>query len=490
MNADSSLEPTWVLGFTGHRHLHKPEAISEAISRLLSSLRAEIPGQLVGYSSVAIGADTLFAEACLKSGIPWTAILPRPRDDFKSDFSDSDWARTSTLLRGAARVESLPPMADKDLGYLESGLATVEEADLLIAVWDQKAPRGTGGTAEVVAHARSLGKPIILVNPERLDVVRENFSPERFADDEMTFLNSVAGHDKASTNGSAPPREQVRRFFHAVDKRAAGIAPRFRAFLGGSVILNALAAILTAASVAFRVNSRTFQAVIFALVAAAALAVALMKRREGHRKWLRCRVAAEICRSYLATWDLGNAVTPFWFSQLEGFDRLTKSIRLLQLSDQPEGTPDLEGARARYLKDRIDPQLRYFRHRRRKLSSLVVILTAAFWIFSALALGRSIMSAFAVRPEETDWMSIALHSFLPIALPLAAGCVLSLISIFDLNRQLARAGRMESALAKIRTQIEKCQNLVSLRHAVKNAENAFAGEIFEWFTLFKSPRFN
>src|SRR3954454_6055977 len=488
MTSDYSLDPIWVLGFTGHRHLTKPEAVSESIFKLLNSLRTEIPGKLVGYSSVAIGADTLFAEACLKAEIPWAAILPRPEDDFKSDFSDSDWERTAALLRGAARVESLPPMRDRDLGYLESGLATVEEADLLIAVWDQKAPRGTGGTAEVVAHARSLGKPIILLDPEQFDVARENYSSERFVDKEMIFLNTIAGHGKGSAKEALPPVEQVRRFFHAVDKRAAAIAPRFRALLGGSVIMNALAAILTAAAIAFSVSSTVFQGTVFGFVAGAALAVALMKHREGHRKWLRCRVAAEICRSYLATWDLGSAVTPFWFSQLDGFDRLAKSIRLLHLHDRPERTADLARSRQNYLEQRIDPQLRYFRHRRRKVATFLVILTAAFWLFSGLALARAIASWFFVRPEGVSWISNAFYSFLPISLPLAAGCVLSLVSIFDLNRQLTRARRMEAALTKVRTQIERCQNMVSLRHAVKDAENAFAGEIFEWFTLFKSPR--
>jgi hypothetical protein len=84
----------------------------------------------------------------------------------------------------------------------------------------------------------------------------------------------------------------------------------------------------------------------------------------------------------------------------------------------------------------------------------------------------------------------AVQSFLPIALPLAAGCTLSLISIFDINRQLARAKAMESLLSEARKRIEKCESLPSLRRAVENTENAFASEVFEWFTVFRYPRFN
>src|SRR5437016_8829710 len=102
MDHNCLLPPIWVVGFTGHRHLQNPEKVGDLLRNLIGSLRNEISGDLMAYSSVAIGADTLFAEACLGSGIPWTVLLPRPHDDFKSDFEESDWQRTSELLRKAA----------------------------------------------------------------------------------------------------------------------------------------------------------------------------------------------------------------------------------------------------------------------------------------------------------------------------------------------------------------------------------------------------
>src|SRR5439155_14297886 len=152
-------------------------------------------------------------EACVSSGIPWTALLPRPEADFRSDFDKADWERTSTLLLQASRVESLPAARDHDLAYLECGLSTVEESDVMIAVWDGKSSRGTGGTAEVVAHARSLTKPLILIHPDRLDAERERFSLELFSDKEMTYLNHVSGRDRVSDASSAEPEERVREFF-------------------------------------------------------------------------------------------------------------------------------------------------------------------------------------------------------------------------------------------------------------------------------------
>src|SRR3989442_1624425 len=107
MDEDSSLPPIWIVGFTGHRRLQQPEKVGACLRELLQSLRTEIPGQLVGHSSVAIGGDTLFAEACLSSDIPWIALLPFAEGDFKSDFTEADWDKARHLLQRAARVESL-----------------------------------------------------------------------------------------------------------------------------------------------------------------------------------------------------------------------------------------------------------------------------------------------------------------------------------------------------------------------------------------------
>jgi hypothetical protein len=491
------LSPIWVVGFVGHRHLRNPEKITKVLETLLDSLRSEIPGQLVGYSSVAVGADTIFADTCLSSGIPWIAVLPQPEQEFRSDFAQSDWERTSALLQRAARVESLSRVkeADRNLAYLECGLLMVEEADLLIAVWDGKPSRGVGGTADVVANARNLAKPLILIHPDSLAIQREHFLTEVFSDPEMNYLNQLPHRHEIPGREEAEPEERVRRFFQKVDAKAARIAPKFRRWVAASVIMNAVAAILVAATIGFQVNSLILNAIIFVLMAAATIAVALIKRKRAHRKWIRCRVASEICRSSLATWRLADVGEPVWFNQLPGFTRLAKTIRFLKLTDGRRQAVNIGEWRQKYLTARIDEQIHYFRRRRQRLNFALSILTFSFWTFSVLGIGRTIFTgaAFGIGPVVSVGPSdfLAWHaSFLPIALPLAAGCALSLISIFDLNGQLTRSKAMESLLNKARDRIEKCESLPSLRRAVENTENAFASEVFEWFTLFRYPRFN
>lgn len=490
MDQDSSLPPVWIVGFTGHRRLNEPEKVGTLLSELLHSLSREIPGQLVGHSSVAIGGDTLFAEACLSAGIPWIALLPLAEGDFKSDFNDTDWEKARRLLQRAARVDSLVGAKDRNVAYLECGLATVEEADLMIAIWDGEPSRGTGGTAEVVAHARNFDRPLILIHPDRLTIQRERFSPEAFSDAEMEYLNRLPEQTITSGDSGAEAKQRVRRFFAKVDAQAAGIAPRFRRWVAASVIMNAVAAILTAADIGFGIHSFLLDTVIFILIAAAMASIIQIQRKHAHRDWIRCRVAAEICRSSLATWNLRHVAAPVWFMQLGDFRRLAKSIRLLQMraGNQPE--MDLAECKSEYLTSRVDDQIEYFRRRSRRLATALFIFTCSFWTFSAAAIARTVFTALVGVPSSDHVVADAIRSFLPIALPLAAGCALSLISIFDLNRQLASSKAMEATLQTARRQIEKCASFSSLRRAVENTENAFAGEFFEWFTLFRFPRFN
>ena len=172
----SSHSEAFVVGFTGHRRIENERKIAEVLRELVASLQREIGADLIGRSSIASGADTLFAEACLAANLKWIAQLPFPEAEFKKDFSDGDWKRARALLDRAERVELSSEIAERPRGYLDCGLSTVDGADVMIALWDGKASRGQGGTAEIVAYTRRLQKPLILISPDGLETKRERFS--------------------------------------------------------------------------------------------------------------------------------------------------------------------------------------------------------------------------------------------------------------------------------------------------------------------------
>jgi hypothetical protein len=165
----------FVVGFTGHRRVENEKKVAQVLDETIASLRRELGLDMIGRSSIASGADTLFAEACRAAKIPWIALLPFPEAEFKKDFTDGDWKRAKAALEQAERVEISSETAERPAGYLDCGLATVDGADLMVALWDGKASRGAGGTAQIVDHARRVGKPLLIISSPGLEVTRERF---------------------------------------------------------------------------------------------------------------------------------------------------------------------------------------------------------------------------------------------------------------------------------------------------------------------------
>jgi len=172
-----------VVGFTGHRRIENENKIAQVLRGVIASLQKEVGRDLIGRSSIASGADTLFAEACLAANMKWIAQLPFPEAEFKNDFSETDWKRARALLDRAERIQVSSESPERPRGYLDCGLATVEGADLMVAVWDGQAPRGLGGTAQIVEHARAVQKPLVLISPDGLEIKRERFSASESRED-------------------------------------------------------------------------------------------------------------------------------------------------------------------------------------------------------------------------------------------------------------------------------------------------------------------
>ncbi|TDE89698.1 hypothetical protein EXU48_19975 [Occultella glacieicola] len=120
------------------------------------------PAHLV--SSLAEGADQLAAEIALSLGLRLEVVLPAAGyaesllGQFRDPFED--------LLARADSVRVLDYDEPGPDAYLAAGLAVLEGADLLLAVWDGQAERGVGGTAQVVAAARDAGIEVVVVWPD------------------------------------------------------------------------------------------------------------------------------------------------------------------------------------------------------------------------------------------------------------------------------------------------------------------------------------
>ena len=169
-DAEHTILRQWVIGFTGHRRVPNPAGAAEVIGAQIAALRQKLGGEPAALSSVASGADSLFAGQVLAAGSPWTALPPLPKAQFARDFGPGEWRIAEDCLARAAAVETLAPSQERPDAYLATGLDMVERADVLLALWDGQPARGKGGTSEVVAYARQIGRPLVCIDAETLVV--------------------------------------------------------------------------------------------------------------------------------------------------------------------------------------------------------------------------------------------------------------------------------------------------------------------------------
>ena len=149
------------LAITGHRGLSAE--LEAEVDRMIRAAVAE-NRDLVGVSCLADGADAVFAQAVLDAGGSLVAVLPAT--EYRDSLPEEYRPVYDRLLARAGKVVQLPFVTPDPQAYMEAGKRMVDESDTLLAVWDGRPGRGHGGTADVVAYARSRGVPVTVLWPE------------------------------------------------------------------------------------------------------------------------------------------------------------------------------------------------------------------------------------------------------------------------------------------------------------------------------------
>jgi hypothetical protein len=150
-----------LIGITGHQRLDKLERWTWVANTMRDEL-TKLEPPLIAVTSLAVGADQLFAELILEGGGSIHAVLPFA--DIERSFSAGGLSSFRKLLKGAT-VEVLNTFGTDEDAYLAAGKRVVDLSDIMFAVWNGKPAVGKGGTADIVAYARSQGVPLIHLNP-------------------------------------------------------------------------------------------------------------------------------------------------------------------------------------------------------------------------------------------------------------------------------------------------------------------------------------
>jgi hypothetical protein len=150
------------LGVTGHQEI--PDDAVGYVAKAIRETLATTSRPLEGFSSLAIGADQLFAKALLAAGGELHAVIPCA--GYESTFSDDQRPNYERLLTDASHVTELGFPRPSEEAFDAAGKWIAENATIFLAVWDGLPARGLGGTADAVKHARNLGRDVRIIWPE------------------------------------------------------------------------------------------------------------------------------------------------------------------------------------------------------------------------------------------------------------------------------------------------------------------------------------
>ena len=139
------------LGISGHQNISRE--VAAYVRPILIRLIHERKDHLIGVSSLAAGADQLFATVILEQGGSLHAIIPC--HGYERTFTDPDGLNQfRSLLARVQKIETLEYPEPSEEAFLDAGHRVVDNADLMIAVWDGRPAAGKGGTADIVNYAR------------------------------------------------------------------------------------------------------------------------------------------------------------------------------------------------------------------------------------------------------------------------------------------------------------------------------------------------
>lgn len=192
----------------GHReeglHSATRDLLARTIGHTLDLIARRSRGTPRLIVSLAEGADRLIMAGALSRAWPVTAVLPFERDEFACDFeSAASQQEYEGMLHRAERVIALPGVRGATAGdgaaYAAANQVMLDQADLVLTVWDGKPARGPGGTAEVVAQARARALPVIWIASQPphglrlLDPEEENAAPPWWRQLAADLTQSAAG---------------------------------------------------------------------------------------------------------------------------------------------------------------------------------------------------------------------------------------------------------------------------------------------------------
>ncbi|WP_441286189.1 hypothetical protein ACSRUE_27525 [Sorangium sp. KYC3313] len=149
------------IGITGHRHLGGSDDRKGVHAEISARLRERARPGDEALSSLAIGADQIFAQAALEAGLRLHAVVPC--EGYDATFSPEELQGYEALLTAATEVTTLAFPIPSEIAFEAAGRWIVDHCDAVIAVWNGCPASGRGGTGDIVDYARSKNVQLVVI---------------------------------------------------------------------------------------------------------------------------------------------------------------------------------------------------------------------------------------------------------------------------------------------------------------------------------------
>jgi hypothetical protein len=536
------------IGVTGHRCIRNLAEVEAAIPEALQEVhRVFAPTQSTDVvfsilSSLAVGADRLIVKAAL-DGVPAAelgAILPVAQASYEQDFKSKE-AREEfhqLLSRAKAKIElehhHIPEGEGRDAAYARAGHYIVEHSDVLIALWDGREARGTGGTEEIVEYAEKRGVWVVIVPTvgprneaplaRKLRLRLRDRKRRRSAGTGLRRINhynqlladSTQVSEKLRSGGSEKPRSGVSKKLRSerdrIDSmleqgsslqqeglrvadwalprqlladRLAVSNHRLQTLLAWAIhLLAALAVMAVAIQTLYHPHRSGWLVVEVVLVLFLLLAVLFGRIVRFRDRWSGYRSLTEAVRSslFIALCDIDDKRNAehtnifgdpeeAWFQR--AFTQIWQSRPQVHLRRD-----DAAALRTLLVEDWIQGQIEYHERTARRawrLNNLCTLLMGAIALATIVVALLHISALSAKRPSEGTLKLAAL------VLPAFGGAAAGLREYGQLRLHQERSERAATRLRGLGDRMAAASTLTSIRHLAAEAQRIMVDETVDWY---------
>ena len=537
----NELKTPLFIGITGHRKIDDHHLIEEAIGRVIDDKIKPIvsdkqgnakPYSMVGISPLAEGSDRLFANQFLsQSDRVLSVVLPFDKNQYITSFKGIQDTKGKQIGSKEDSIKEFETLLEKDDDYLElaefrvagaaqmnkyyylAGKYVVDNCDVMIAVWNGQPADGHGGTTEIIDYAKSIGKPIFIIDSISGEVIPgENTAT--FAYPTLPEEAPLKGKLKTAYNESKADLENIlneaedyhvnlETFNQIIDEYAKldALAQHNKWwYRGKGVVVFALAfasLFFGVLGILIPLKSVIFHSVELFLLISIIGIHDHAKQNKNQQKWLSYRVLAEKLRVGVFRLLTLGALSPHFFQKHYTLYRndggwifrhyyqiLSRAQLRITITQSPQERAMM------VVRNLLAPQIEHHESNHKKRSRLHHVLEtisegipiAAIVTVLIILIAHALFHYIPCMKNHT--FEIVVFS-IALMLPGLFASIEGVTSFLEHERVSGRNARMITTLGELKTLFEHCKTEEELRHLMNQLEKIMLFDNMEWQELLK-----